>query len=378
MRCHVLKKVAVVSLHFSPGHVSHLFAYGKLLRAVGLEPLYILDQPYLDFADFTPVAPTLAAQTYFASPHSYPLQAAIFYNAAVKNASAARAMRQRRVEVLYVFHEPEPVRYRMGVGWKTIPKLLAANLSSIAMLRRTSTVLVASDYGQDLYRKYFAKYNSRVYTIPLLFEDEVGERLPGEKERKYFSYIGNIAKSHGFDDFVRCIRFSIQNRVKTQFLIASKSRLPKDVEEDPYIAATPGLVRFECGKALSNHAMNTLFMQSRCVWNLYTVSTQSGVLARAMMCGAPVVASSSGSASEFISDGREGRLLETREPDAVFSAYDDICSNLDRYSARARERFFNTFYYKAQAPTWNDILSSLGSEQLRGKNNLINCEEISK
>ena len=47
-----MARVAVVSLHFSPAHCSHLAAYGRLLQKLGHDVEYVLHPGYHRFAQF--------------------------------------------------------------------------------------------------------------------------------------------------------------------------------------------------------------------------------------------------------------------------------------------------------------------------------------
>lgn len=53
-------RAAVISLHFSPAHASHVLAYGRLLRSLGFAVSFVLDEPYLQFADFSAIGPAVS------------------------------------------------------------------------------------------------------------------------------------------------------------------------------------------------------------------------------------------------------------------------------------------------------------------------------
>lgn len=124
--------------------------------------------------------------------------------------------------------------------------------------------------------------------------------------------------------------------------------LPEDVTRDEVIAKAPDRIVVHCGRPLSNNEINLCFAQSICVWNVYRRSTQSGVLAKASMFGSPVLASDTGSFREFVDDNQNGRFLQDASPESVLEAYEDIRSNLNRYTSLSREKFLSTFYYKSQ------------------------------
>jgi glycosyltransferase involved in cell wall biosynthesis len=357
------KRIAVVSLHFSPGHVSHLMAYGKLLASMELAVCYLLDQKYLDFADFSAIAPAVSAAACRAHPDGMEFDTAIFYNAAMANAGVARQMRARGITVLYVFHEPVPVRMRLKEGWKEILKLIAARFCSIAMLRECSAVLVASGYARALYDRHFARYNPNVHTFPLLFEDEYnsGESALEQSGRPHFSFLGLALKAHDFEGFCAFAKYAIRTGSSIQFAIATRSDMSAILARDLELAryAAQGRILIQHGKMLSNEEMNAFCARSFCVWNLYTCSTQSGALVRAFMTGTPVMAARMGSFPEFVEPGVNGELVECRYRfETALQTAEKIRTNLPVYVAGARATFKKTFLYSANRSGLAEIFAA--------------------
>jgi glycosyltransferase involved in cell wall biosynthesis len=354
--------VAVVSLHFSPAHVSHLLAFGKLLHLVGFEPVFILDDPYLRFFDFSTAAPAFSAQAYAANPNRIEFQAAIFYNAAVMNVLVARRMQAQGIRTLYVFHEPVPLRYRLAEGWKEILKLIVAKVCSIAMLRQSSAVLVASDYARSLYDRYYSKYNPNVHTFPLLFDDEAAHDTSLEDDgiRPFFSFLGYAVKAHDFDGFVAFAKYAIQAGSTVQFLIATRTDLTACLDRDKELSrfAEEGRIRIQHGRTLTNEEMNSYCAQSFCIWNVYKCSTQSGALVRAFMTGTPVIAARMGSFPEFIRPGVNGELVERSDGyDRILRSAEKIRLNIAAYSEGAHRSFNEMFLYRAQRDRLARILN---------------------
>lgn len=362
-----MKKIAIISLRFSPAHTSHLFAYAKLIREIGLDPVFILDEPYFRFTDFSVVAPAVPARTYLASPSSTELSAAIFYNAAMRNTLAAHSMRQRGIEVLYVFHEPVPIKYRLAEGWKEILKLIVAKGASLSMLRESTTVLVASNYARALYDRYYSRHNRNVETFPLLFEDEVGpDAVTSGDERRYFSFLGYAVKAHDFDGFVAFAKYAIREGSTIQFQIATRNDLSAYLAGDGELSeyTRTGQIRIQHGRMLSNDEMNSFYAQSFCAWSAYTCSTQSGALVRAFMTGTPVLANSEGSFPEFVQTGMNGESIrETRDYRSLLRAAETIRANFHEYSAGARRSFLNTFHYPANRQRFAQILAQARKEE---------------
>ena len=363
-------RIAVVSLHFSPAHVSHLFAYGRLLRSLGFAVSFVLDESYLNFADFFAIGPAVSAVQYRSNPDAMPFEAAIFYNAAMANAWTARRMRARGIDVLYVFHEPVPVVMRLSEGWKEILKLMAARFCSIAMLRQSSAVLVACGYARSLYDLHFSKYNPNVYTFPLLFEDECPEDLPvaAKNSRSCFSFLGYAVKAHDFDGFVQFAKYAIRSGSRIQFAIATRTDLSAYLAGDEDLAryGKEGRISIQHGKTFSNEEMNSFCAKSFCVWNVYKCSTQSGALVRAFMTGTPVMAARTGSFPEFIEPGVNGEFVDgAGKFDDLLRAAEKIRSNINTYTEGSRQSFLDVFDYRANRKRFARILAATRKETLQ-------------
>jgi glycosyltransferase involved in cell wall biosynthesis len=364
------RSAVVVSLHYSPAHVSHMVAYGRLLREMGFKASFVLDEKYLSFPDFSAIAPVTSAREYAANPNSQTFDIAVYCNSAINNSASAQDMRARGVEVLYLFHEPAPLSLHWSEGWKEIFKLVVAKYCSIAMLRQSTAVLVPSNCARHLYDGYFARYNQNVFTLPLLFDDECGPggAAYGKTERPYFSFLGYAIKAHDFDSFVAFVKFSIRAGSSIRFAIATRTDLSDYLAHDAELSryAAEGWIHIQHGRALSNEEMNQYSRDSFCVWNLYKCSTQSGVLARSFMAGAPVIALKMGSFPEYIVPGVNGEFVTAAsDAKAILQAAEKIRQNLSDYVLGSRKTFAETFYYRVHKKDMTEILKGFPKEVLQ-------------
>jgi glycosyltransferase involved in cell wall biosynthesis len=365
----MLKNAAVVSLHFSPAYVSHMVAFGKLLSELGFSVTFVLDERYFSFADLSGTGRIISSQKYATGASRLKFDTAIFCNAAINNSSVAHEMRTRGTTVLYVFHEPSPISLHLSEGWKEIFKLIVAKYCSIAMLRKSSGVMVPSACARNLYDKYFAKYNSHVYTLPLLFDNECNtENLtPAKNKRQYFSFLGNAIKAHNFDMFVSFAKYAIRTKSTIKFAIATKTDLNAYFLRDKELLryAREGRISIQHGRALSNKEMNQYCFDSFCVWNIYRCSTQSGVMARAFMSGAPVVATQMGSFPEYVAPGVNGEFVDAADDfKGMLHAAEKIQRSIPTYVEGCHKTFFETFYYKASREKIAQILHDLEKEKM--------------
>lgn len=353
------EKVCLVSLHFSPACLSLLPAWGRMFAALGYEVDYIVDPEFLNFEEFaTKDSVIVSTQPSWDAAGRY--QHAVFVHPAIRNHLHARKLRTTGCKVWYIYHEPwESLgSYLRTEDFSMVLKLIVAHHLSSKMLRASDGVILPSQRCVSAYERNDIRYNQNYFKVSLLFDDEAGA-LPAEK-RLYFSYIGNITKAHGFYDFIEFVKFALKGNLDICFLIASRIPLPDGVAKDDVIARADDRLVIRCGRPLTNEEINLCYAQSICVWNVYRRSTQSGVLAKATMFGAPVLASEAGSFREFITDHQEGRLLANADPQAVQQAFEDIRNNLIRYSSQSRQRFLDTFYYKSRLSLCRQIFLGVG------------------
>lgn len=369
-RYQMSKRAAIVSLHFSPAFVSHMIALGRLMRELGYEVTFVLQEEYAQFVEFSRVGDTIFPEGCFSAI----FDVAVFCNAAVNNHALCAQLRKQGAIVFYIFHEPDSVLNRLAEGWWDIFKLIVARYSSIAMLKRCSEVIVPSHHAQELYKRYFSRYNRCVHTMSLLFDDEVGADTIILKEKRYFSFIGNAVKGHDFGGFIRLVKHSIRAGSAVPFAIATKSDLSvllsRDGELSRYVDENRVLIQH--GRVLTNNEINRHNLTSFCVWNAYRCSTQSGVLPRAFMAGTPVIARRVGSFDEYVRSGVNGEFIESADDDdAILRTAEKIRQNLPMYVEGSRKTFMEKFFYKAHRDTLCFILNGVREESENRK-----CESL--
>jgi glycosyltransferase involved in cell wall biosynthesis len=343
----VKAKIAIISLRFNPAFIQHLIAYAKAVRELGHEPEFLLDPAYRDFAELD------LAASYSEFSAFTPVVAwkyALFLNPSMGNQRLANTLKRQGSKILYVYHEPWQMSldYLRGEGVVGTVKAIMAHHVTIPALRLADTVMVPSRYGLREYQKSDAQYNTNSIYLPLLYDDEGPVSIAGILDQKrHFAYIGSLCRSHGFDQYLSFVRYALQRNLRISFLIASRNPLPTQVVNDPLLSQDRNRVKIRCGKPLGNDEINCCYADSICVWNLYRRSTQSGVLPKAFMFGTPVIASKIGSFPEFIQEGVNGRFISTRDHQGIWTAFEDMRSNISAYAANSRRTFLETFYYRA-------------------------------
>lgn len=345
-------RVCVTSLGYNPSHLAHIVAYGKAFREAGADVCFCVHAGYGHNADLLAVAPVMTHDT----PDRKLLDScthALIYNAAVGNPAFAWRMRQSGAKVAYVYHEPWVSLARLWgeVSITSLARLMVSRLITLVLLRLCHLVVLPSAEAAKNYRARDARINPSYLEMSLIFDDNY--YLAASCERRTFSYIGTISHAHAFDQFVEFMRYALQRNLGIRFLIASRHTF----SDQELLARYSDQITVRCGKPLTNEEIIQSYAQSVCIWNLYRLSTQSGVMANAFMCGTPVIANRTGAFNDFVREGYNGRFATPEDPDEIAQAYASIATSLDSYVANCRESFLNNFFYRAQMNTIRQILN---------------------
>ena len=337
--------VIVASLKFSPGHLSHIVAYGKLFREIGNGVTLWLDQGYakLDTRNEFPV---------LWYPKTEPKKVDILFlvNASTKNHFLCRNFKKKGARIIYLYHEPwESFGQYLKEGLKQALKATAAHYFSTKVLPFCDLVIVPSEYALGLYKRHDVRYNNKVIKIPLLFDDELRGEIDLSK-KEYFSYIGHAVKGHAFDEYIAFIKYAYAKGVQFKFEIATRTDLGSLLKRDRALIKmeNEGILRISHGRPLTNEEINQAYERSFCVWNLYRRSTQSGVLPKAFMFGTPVIATRMGSFPEYVSDTKNGFLMGCayRFEDLLVAAA-GTKKDIQVMAKHCRATFKKVFYWKS-------------------------------
>lgn len=346
------KKICVASLFYNPSFVSQLAGFARAFIELGNDVEFLLHPGYKSFPELAQIA----SISYYRGVSPDVLDSfthVLVYNSAISNPLFAHGMRRRGCGIAYVYHEPSIsiARAWKGSGMKSLARLALSRVFSRLMLLSSDVVLLPSRNAWQNYQHRERAYNDCVLEVPLVFDDgfEGLERM----KRTTFSYIGTISRAHGFDHFLAFMKYALKNGLGIHFLIASRHNIPEDAVFRQYSTS----ITLRCGRPLSSDDINECYARSQCVWNLYRLSTQSGVMANAFMCGAPVIASRTGAFMEFVRDGYNGKFAEAVNHAQIAAAYFEIASAMESYSRNCRQTFVDTFHYRSQLTRLQNILT---------------------
>jgi glycosyltransferase involved in cell wall biosynthesis len=351
-------RICITSRRFNPAHVQHLIAYAKLSRELGIEPVFLLDREYQRFPELQRLAKVIGPESDLVSEG---FTHALFYNASTENVKVASALKKNGTRILYVLHEPgqQALKFLWSEGITTGIRGLLAHSLSVPMIKTADLVLLASRFGLKIYNESDRKHNVHCDYFPLIYDDDVsgdvGALLSG---KKYFAYLGSLCRAHGFDHYLSFMRDQLRLGSDLRFLIASRHVLPPEVEKDPILKANSEKLKIQCGRPLSNEEMNLAYAESFCIWNVYRRSTQSGVLPKAFMFGTPVLASSSGSFPEFVTDGVNGKFARGEDKQVIADSLYEIRSDMTNFATNCRKTFNKEFFYKSNLSRFDNLLKS--------------------
>ena len=344
----------IVSLNFNPGHVSHMLASYRQLEELGYESVYYVDE------QFIPYLPQNERICIHEKEKLRGVSLALFLFPSQKNLLLISKLKRQGSKVVYIFHEPlAPLKeYRdAGFSKKYLAKLWVINQISSLTVKWSEAVLLPSKRAVDYYEANPLYKNKNYHYLPLLFVDE---RTPENTATKrcYFSYIGTVAADHSFNEYLRFVEWATENNrlPNLQFLVATKSQF----DVSPQIAQSPRVIIYK-GRPLSNAEINDYYASSFVVWNAYSRTTQSGVLAKSFMFGTPAIVLRK-NLSEYAVNGKEVVAIDDNTSyEEIEKALESVLNDYDSFSINARDRFMSTFFYQNYNEQFKKIIDNLQS-----------------
>lgn len=338
-------KVAVTSLRFAPGHIAHLRAYQALFSALGCTARLFLAPAYRDFLAASPDI------TFTDRPQTVPdwkPDAALAYNISVKNISLARQCNRAGIRFFYTLHEPWDSLKELLALRGRIPRRVAANVVNALTARFSYKVILASENGKEKYERYMKGCNGHYASFPLIFCDDYDASLSIPRTR--FSFIGGFTESRGCREFLDFVRYAVGQGLDIPFLIATRNAVDGWLNDATLQdAVRDGRLTVCAGRPMTTEEINRHYRESVCVWNAYKSSTQSGVLANALMQGAPVLATRRGDSADVIFDKKNGCFLSLPYDNAeIAAAYGYVKAHLNEMETEARRTFQTAYEYKAR------------------------------
>lgn len=345
-----IPKALIVSQNFNPGHCSHIVASYKQMRELGYESVCYVHTRFLNFLPND----IKIIQTSEKVP---PCNVALIMFPSIHNLSLIRKLKKQGTIVLYVFHEPlAPFRHYREAGFsnKYLVKLWIIDHINALTVKWSTHILIPSFKAMEYYGKNTLYNNNHTTYLPLLYDDE---SIGFENVTKhYFSYIGTVAADHSFNEFLNFAATALEHNwlPELKFMIATKSDF-----EVPDIMKNSPRVKIIKGTPLTDQEINEAYASSAVIWNAYTRTTQSGVLAKAYMFGTPALVLRS-NLNEFMMDGQTVvSITDNQDKQQIQFAVSRILPQKELFIQRCRKMFIEQFYYRNHNETVRRILCQI-------------------
>lgn len=350
------KTVVIVSAKFTPGHISHLKAFYCLFCKLGFETMLLLNEGYKNIFSEDVFAKYLDEDW-----KEIRADVVLIYNMSRMDTRIIKALKRKteRCKTLFVYHEPWYGMEKWVVDVlkrKVKPIVLLKNIAihyyAVKLIKIVDIVLLPSEKAINIYTKYDIKHNRFYKEFPLIFTDEVVGSKKGK--RCYFSFIATADKEKNFPLFIEFITNALRSDPNFMAQIVTRSNIAEfwNMELDEYVKN--GQLVVQSGRNLTNEEINSALERSVCTWLYYYHSTQSGVLARAFMCGSPVLCSTSGCFNNYV-HGNNGIICKGDSMEELYGAYKEIYKNSEKMSIEAKKSFAQ-FEYSNSVDAMREIL----------------------
>lgn len=340
----------IISLNFNPGHVSHMVASYKQCEELGYQSVYYVD------SSFVPFLPQGSNVIYASDGIKFKVDLAIFLFPSQKNILLIWKLKRQNAKLVYIFHEPlAPMNvYReAGFSKRYLAKLWVIDHISAMTVKWCDCVLIPSRKAVKYYEENNRYKNKNYHYLPLMYCDEREERHM-RMPRLYFSYIGTVAADHSFQEYLEFVEWAVTNNKlrNISFMIGSKSEF-----EVPEALKVSNRVSIHKGKPMTDEEINAYYSGSIVVWNAYTRTTQSGVLAKSFMFGTPAIVLCV-NLNEFTHDGKNVVAIDDNtNKEQITAAVEKIYENFDAFSSECRKEFFKSFYYRVYNEEFKRIIN---------------------
>lgn len=348
-----MKKILIVSLHFSPGFIGHMMAWYKLCEQCGYEPLIYGDEQYVKYYENTEYKFTTRVE----NMKSFTPDVAVIQNTGFENVEFFRWCKKNGCKILYILHEPYMGFEELMKDGAYCIKQAIACLLNIWLCNKSDKVLLCSQYAEDNCKRYMQSAYTKSTRFPLLFMDEF---LEDGEERKYFSLIGTYATSKGSDLFLKFMKESTSKGYDINFQIATRTNLEEQLKDEVLQQLIrDGKLIVKHGSNMTTDEINNAYRRSICCWNGYRRTTQSGVLPNAYMLGTPVLATNLGGFFEFIIPGQTGEFIDNEDCESIYQGYLRIKEHREEMSKQCRRYFIENYFYGSQKTRFVSIINSM-------------------
>lgn len=343
----------IVSQKFNVGHVSHIAAWYQLLESAGIETKVFLDKGYRKYVDNIDLMS-------FDEVKQYQPDIVIIYNISFNDPHFVTNLKKTvpTVKIYFVYHEPWSGMVNEVKKYARLPKdflkSIARCICAASIAPKLEGVLLPSDYALNTYERHNCICPDYYY-FPLLFKDETHSDIKSQKE--YFSYISSALYIKGIDIFFKFVKWAAAKDKKIKFQVATKDNIEQYVDGDVKKLIDERRMIIMQGRELTTQEINAAYNRSCCTWLVYRSLTQSGVLPKTFMWGAPCIASNVGDFPKAV-NGKNGIIIsDLNDFDAILNAYNKIQHDFESYSKESRSTFLENYWVEKYVDYFREIIS---------------------
>lgn len=240
------------------------------------------------------------------------------------------------------FNDNPPSRLQM-LGWEQVLKSVDA---LIVHTRFSANVLKEAGVERE-----------RIHVIPHGLLDENGlEHIGSGNEKKrnggktIIQFFGTLKPYKGLDILIEAFS-RVQKEEEVVLKISGRPRMNvKPLKKKANKLGIREKINWDL-RFVPEEEVPNIFREADVLVLPYRTIDASGVLTKALLFGTPVIASDIGGIDEFVTDGGEGFLVPSEDPEALASALRELIRDEDlraRMGEQAQKR-------AGQIPSWKDI-----------------------
>src|SRR3989338_1484510 len=205
--------------------------------------------------------------------------------------------------------------------------------------RHADAVIAYSSFARDDIQSYISR---NVFILPLIVPELAYGALnkkPLAKELRIL-FFGRIETYKGIDTLVDAFEILHNEKIPISLTLAGRGDIPLSLREKISLLGIHLLNSW-----ISNEDLVSLLESTDIVAAPYKTATQSAVVLLALSYGIPVIATNTGSISEYVRDGYNGLLIEPNKPHELASCIRKIDKDrkvlgyVSKNSAEIREKF---------------------------------------
>jgi len=215
--------------------------------------------------------------------------------------------------------------------------LLVHDILQAVMIMICKYVVLPSEYSFETFRKTFQRFKDKSFKAHLLVPGKKSDTINNNK--KYFSYIGHINNTTGFDIFINLVKFAIDKNENFEYCIATSTlSVSKYLDKlDPKYLSHIKIIN---KSYISDSEIEKVLDESICLFKFVKFVEQSGNIPFAYSYGTAVIGSSAEGIRQDIKNGITGYTIDSLDDmPEIINKMRLIQNNIKNISVNCRELY---------------------------------------